>query len=145
MEIYEKISHYIELNKLSKKEFAQKLVALEPKSTKTGEIISEKIVYSYLSGHTAIKAYLIPYISDVLGVPEQFFFEESEKSRIRMIKHISQNLSTNEEVYLKTILNKDKNVNTQNEIINLIKYAPEPMLSKIKKSLEDIRDITQKL
>ncbi len=143
MEIYEKISYFIELNKMSKKEFAQKLVVLEPKSTKTGETISEKIVYSYLSGHTAIKAYLIPYISDVLGVPEQFLFEESENVRMKMIRYICQDLSEEEENYLQTTLNNDKNIDSQNEILKLIKYAPQPLLSKMEKSLLNIKKITQ--
>ena len=145
MEIYEKISHYIEIDRISKKEFAQKLVSLEPKSTKTGEIISEKIVYSYLSGHTAIKAYLIPYISDVLGVPEQFLFDESKNSRMKMIKYISAGLTQEEKAYLQTVINEDKNREEQEEIMTLLQYAPSPMLTKIKKSLLQIKSITQNL
>ena len=119
------------------------MIELEPKSNRTGETISENIVYSYLSGQTAIKAYLIPYISDVLGVPEQFLFEENEKVRVKMIKHLGQNLSKEEMNYLQTILNNDKNIDEQNEILDLIKYAPQPLLSKMEKSLLDIRNITQ--
>lgn len=144
MEVFEVINNILVAKNISKRDFSKKLIALEPKSNRTGEIISENIIYSYLSGHTAIKAYLIPYISDVLGVPEQFFFEESEKSRMKMLKYLLKDLSEVEKNYLKTMLNNDKNVESQNEIIELIKYAPQPMLSKIQKSLEEIRDITQK-
>jgi hypothetical protein len=77
MEVFEVINNILNENNMTKREFAQKLIALEPKSNQTGEIISENIVYSHLSGHTAIKTYLIPYISDVLGIPEQFLFEEN--------------------------------------------------------------------
>ncbi len=93
--------------------------------------------------YTAIKAYLIPYISDVLGVPEQFLFEENENVRMKMIRYICQDLSAEEENYLLTTLNNDKNIDSQNEILKLIKYAPEPLLSKMEKSLLNIKKITQ--
>ena len=54
MELYNKINLILKEKKLTKKEFAKRLVALEPKSSRTGEIISEKIVYFYLSGKTVI-------------------------------------------------------------------------------------------
>ena len=145
MEIYEKISYLMKQKKMSKKEFATRLVSLEPKSNRTGEIISEKIVYFYLNGHTAIKAYLIPYISDVLGVPEQFLFDESDKSRIKIIRYIGNTLTQSEKSYLQSLINKDNNIEAQNEIIDLIKYAPQPMLSKIKRSLLEIKNITNNL
>ena len=143
MEVFEVINNILIKKNISKREFATRLIELEPKSNRTGEIISENIVYSYLSGQTAIKAYLIPYISDVLGVPEQFLFEENEKVRMKMIKHLGQNLSKEEMNYLQTILNNDKNIDAQNEILDLIKYAPQPLLSKMKTSLQAIKNITQ--
>lgn len=143
MEVFEIINNILADKQITKREFAQKLIALEPKSNRTGEIISENIVYSYLSGHTAIKAYLIPYISDVLGIPEQFLFEENQKVRMRMIRHLLKELSEEERVYLETALNRDKNVDMQHDILKLIKYAPEPLLSKITVSLQKIKDITK--
>ena len=143
MEVFEIINNILTDKQMSKREFAQKLIALEPKSNRTGEIISENIVYSYLSGHTAIKAYLVPYISDVLGIPEQFLFEESQKVRMRMIRHLLKELSEEERVYLETALNRDKNVDMQHNILELIKYAPEPLLNKITVSLQKIKNITQ--
>ena len=79
MEVFEIINHILEEKHMTKREFAQRLIALEPKSNRTGEVISENIVYAYLSGKTAIKSFLIPYIADVLGVPEQLLFEENTK------------------------------------------------------------------
>lgn len=143
MEVFETINKVLTDKQMSKREFAQKLIALEPKSNRTGETISENIVYSYLSGNTAIKAYLIPYISDVLGVPEQFLFEETSKVRMRMIRHLLKELTEEERTYLQTALNRDKNVDMQNEVLELIKYAPEPLLSKITASLQKIKDITR--
>ncbi len=88
MEVFEVINNILEEKNMTKREFAQRLIALEPKSNRIGEIISENIVYSYLSGQTAIKTYLIPYISDVLGVPEQFLFEENPKVRKKLLKRM---------------------------------------------------------
>lgn len=144
MEIFEVIDNLREEKNISKRDFAKKLIELEVKSNRTGEVISENIVYSYLSGNTAIKAYLIPYIAEVLGVPEQFLFEETPQTRMRMIKHITNNLTDEERIYLQTALNRDGNVELQNEIVELIKYAPEPLLRKIEKNLKDIKEITNK-
>ena len=145
MEVYEIVNKILVQQKISKREFASKLILLEPKSNRTGEIISEKIIYSYLSGTTTIKSYLIPYISDVLGVPEQFLFEENKKVRMKMIKHLLIDLSDEERYYLQSALNNDKNVEMQNDILELIKYAPEPMLTKIKTLLQKMKDITKEI
>jgi len=50
MEVHNQINLLIEERNLTKREFAKKLIALEPKSKRTGEIMSEKTVYAYLSG-----------------------------------------------------------------------------------------------
>jgi len=120
MEVFEIINNILTDKQMSKREFAQKLIALEPKSNRTGEIIS-----------------------DVLGIPEQFLFEESQKVRMRMIRHLLKELSEEERVYLETALNRDKNVDMQHNILELIKYAPEPLLNKITVSLQKIKNITQ--
>ncbi len=76
-------------------------------------------------------------------MPEQFLFEENENMRMKMIKYLCENLHAEEENYLLTTLNNDKNIESQNEILDLIKYAPQPLLVKIKSSLEAIKNITQ--
>ena len=126
---------------MTKREFAQKLIDLEPKSNRTGEVISENIVYSYLSGQTAMKAYLIPYISDVLGVPEQFLFEENKKVRKKMLKYLSETVTTEEYEYFHQ--NLTQNTHTHNKLIGLLLYAPEPFVKKLELSLQKIKDITQ--
>ena len=40
MEVFEAINNILEEKKISKREFVTKLIALEPKSNRTGEIIS---------------------------------------------------------------------------------------------------------
>ena len=77
MEVYEQINLIIEEKNLTKKEFAQRLLALEPRSKRTGETMSEKAVYAYLSGKSVINADLIPYIAEALDIPEQALFSET--------------------------------------------------------------------
>jgi len=48
MEVFEVINNILSDKKMTKREFAQKLIALAPRSNRTGEIISENIIYSYL-------------------------------------------------------------------------------------------------
>lgn len=143
MEVFEVINNILDKRNITKREFAQKLIALEPKSNRTGEIISENIVYSYLSGQTAIKTYLIPYISDVLGVPEQFLFEENQKIRKRLLKHLAINLTEEEYDYLNANLQNTLQLPLHNKILKLLKFAPTPLLNKLEVSLEKIRKITQ--
>ena len=143
MEVFEIINNLLTEKNMTKREFAQKLIALEPKSNRTGEIISENIVYSYLSGSTAIKTHLIPYISDVLGVPEQHLFGENEKVRKRILKHLAKDLSNEEYTYLTEHLKDNHHLQSHNKILDLLQYAPKPLLSKIQTTLEKIRSITQ--
>jgi len=49
MEIYERINELLIIKKMTKREFARKLINLQPISNRTGEVISESIIYSYLS------------------------------------------------------------------------------------------------
>jgi hypothetical protein len=69
MEVYEIVNLHLRDNKITKKEFAQKLRNLEPKLRNTGEIPSEKSIYAYLTGRIGIKIELIPYIAEVLQIP----------------------------------------------------------------------------
>ena len=88
METFERINQLLKINKLSKKEFSKKLLALEPKLKNTGEIPSENTIYAYLNGRIGIKIELIPYIAEVLKVPEQLLFDDSEITRKMYLKHI---------------------------------------------------------
>ncbi|MCT7498152.1 hypothetical protein [Aliarcobacter cryaerophilus] len=62
MELYEKINLLLKEKNLNKKNFALKLIALEPKLKSTGEIPTVKAIYGYLSGDIALKIELIAYI-----------------------------------------------------------------------------------
>jgi transcriptional regulator with XRE-family HTH domain len=128
MEIFEVINNVLNKKNMTKREFAQKLIDLEPKSNRTGEVISENIVYSYLNGQTAMKAYLIPYISDVLGIPEQFLFDESKKVRKKMLKYLAETVNTEEYEYFHQSLTRNTHAN--NKLLALLSYAPEPFVKK---------------
>ena len=88
MEVYEKINLLIQEKKLSKKDFSDKLRNLEPKLNSTLEIPSEKSIYAYLNGRIGIKIELIPYIAEVLEIPEQLLFDDSSRTRKIYLKHI---------------------------------------------------------
>ncbi len=74
MEFYEKVNYLIKEQNMTKKEFANKFFALNPKLRTTGEAPSLGSIYSYLTGKREIKVELIPYIAEVLGVSEQELF-----------------------------------------------------------------------
>ena len=117
MEVYERINEILIKKSMTKRAFARNLIDLSPISNRTGEVISEGIVYSYLSASTAIKADLIPYISQVLNVPIEYLFYENKEF----------------------ILNENNRV--RKNIINLLNYAPDKLLVKIEESLLKLKKI----
>ncbi|MDD4854288.1 MAG: helix-turn-helix transcriptional regulator [Sulfuricurvum sp.] len=74
MEVWEKINYLLEEKKITKQEFAHKLVALEPNLKRTGESPSAQTILGYLYGKRELKVELIPYIAEVLEVNEQDLF-----------------------------------------------------------------------
>jgi transcriptional regulator with XRE-family HTH domain len=153
MEVYEKINEILREKKITKKDFSIKLRSLEPKLRNTGEVPSEKAIYSYLNGQIGLKLELIPYIAEALDIPEQVLFDDSSRARAKYIKHISNNMTLSEENMLKAQICKDSNTSEANnddnyrykEIIDLLDYAPTPFLKKLKKSLDDFKAITDKM
>lgn len=75
MTVRDKINYLLQEQNLSKREFARKLLDLEPKLLSTGKPPSESTIYGYLNGGREIKIELIPYIADVLHIKEQELFE----------------------------------------------------------------------
>lgn len=115
MEVFEKINYLIKEKKLSKKEFIDKLLALEPKLKATDEIPSFTTINGYLYGRREIKIELIPYISEVLGVSEQDLFtfdlEYAQNYNYRQSKEVR-------------------------EILELLPYAPISIVQHIKEQLK---------
>jgi transcriptional regulator with XRE-family HTH domain len=111
MEVWEKINYLLEEKKISKQEFAAKLIALEPKLKRTSEIPSIPTVLGYLYGKREIKIELIPYIAEVLGVDEgelfRFDIEYASEYNMRYFKDAR-------------------------EVLELLQYIPKPTLEHVK-------------
>ena len=74
MEVWEKINYLLEEKKISKQDFANRLIKLEPRVKRTLETPSTQIMLGYLYGKRELKVELIPYIAEFLGVSEQELF-----------------------------------------------------------------------
>lgn len=145
MEVHEQINLLLEEKALTKREFAKRLIALEPKSKRTGETMSEKAVYAYLSGASVINADLIPYIADVLQVSEQSLFIENEKTRVRLIKHLLESLSGKERKVIEDFYADVLMPERYGDIISLLPYASQSILEKIEQSLLEMKSISEKI
>ncbi len=118
MEVFEKINYLINEKNMTKKEFADKFLSLNPRLRTTGEAPSYSSIYGYLSGRREIKIELIPYIAEALNVKEQELFnfdlEYSTEFNIRYSKDVR-------------------------EIIDLLQYAPKNMIEHIKLTLQKFK------
>lgn len=150
MELYEKINLLLKEKNLNKKNFALKLITLEPKLKNTGEIPSENTIYAYLNGRIGIKIELIPYIAEVLKVPEQLLFDDSAITRKMYLKHILATATNEEQEYIKSHLQNspdkkfEKNKDNLNLVCELLKYAPEIFLENLENTLKNYKDLTLK-
>lgn len=115
MEFYEKVNFIIKEKGMSKKEFAQKFLSLHPRLRTTGEAPSIGSVYSYLQGKREIKVELIPFIAETLQVTEQELFS-----------YDIEYAATFNHRYSKEI----------REIVDLMQYAPKPLIEHIKDTLQ---------
>lgn len=156
MEIYERINQLIKEKKLTKRDFAQRLIALEPKLKSTGEVPTEKTIYKYLNGSIAIRIELIPYIAEALQVMEQELFLTSKKQRLDFFRKMVQTANDEElEIIKKRLLTKyeaseilkryetDDSQRIKNsikdDVIYLLEYAPEPLLESLFLKLKDLQ------
>ena len=147
MEVYEKINLLIQEKKLSKKDFSDKLRNLEPKLNSTLEIPSEKSIYAYLNGRIGIKIELIPYIAEVLEIPEQLLFDDSSRTRKIYLKHILQNASSEEKEFIKSKVCQEQTSKINipkdrfHKIQDLLVYAPEIFLDNLESTLKNYKDL----
>ena len=120
MEVWEKINYLLDEKKITKQEFSNRLVALAPRLKRTGETPSIPTILGYLYGKRELKIELIPYIAEVLEVTEQELFsfdiEYASEYNIRYSKDIR-------------------------EILDLLQYAPKPMVEHIKSTLQKFKVI----
>lgn len=114
MNVADKINYLLEEKGMSKRDFAQKLLSLEPRLERTGKPPSESTIYGYLNGGREIKIELIPYIAETLEITEQELFssdiEFSSDYNIRYSKEAR-------------------------EILDLLQYAPKGSIEEVKNYL----------
>ena len=162
MEVYERINQLIQDQGLTKREFAQRLISLEPQLKTTGEVPTEKTIYKYLNGSIAIRIELIPYIAQALNITEQELFLTSPKERLAFFRKMVQSANDEElEIIKKRLLTKyeaseilrDYEIgekqsiknDIKNDIIHLLEYAPAPLLESLFIKLKDMRSYTRDL
>lgn len=150
MEVYEKINLYLKSKKISKKEFSKRLLSMNVKLRNTGEIPSENTIYAYLNGRIGIKIELIPYIAEVLEIPEQLLFDDSSRTRKIYLKHILQNASSEEKEFIKSKVCQEQTSKIYipkdrfHAIQDLLVYAPEIFLENLESTLKNYKDLTIK-
>ncbi len=120
MEIWKKINYLLEEKNMSKQDFANKLIALEPRLKRTSETPSTQTILGYLYGKRELKVELIPYIAEFLGVSEQELF--------------------NFNIEFATDYNYKQSKEVR-EIINLLSYAPNSIIVHIKTQLEKYKNL----
>lgn len=125
---------------------------------------TERAIYSYLNGHREIKLELIPFIAEALDITEQELFDDTEKTRLKYLKHILKNPSKKEvdlikyqlginEIKIKNSILADTNhgniiVNSKyfnedlKEIIELLEFAPIPFLKNLILKLKEMRKLS---
>ena len=120
VEVWEKINYLLVEKKISKKEFADRLVALDPKLKRTDESPSSQTILGYLYGKREIKVELIPYIAEDLGVSEQDLFtfdlEYAQNYNYRQSREVR-------------------------EIVELLRYAPVSVVVHIKEQLQKYKKL----
>ena len=120
MEVWEKINYLLEEKKISKQDFTNRLIELEPRLKRTSETPSTQTILGYLYGKRELKVELIPYIAEVLGVSEQELF--------------------NFNIEFATDYNYKQSKEVR-EIINLLSYAPNSIIVHIKTQLEKYKNL----
>ena len=124
MELFEKVNYLIVEKNMTKKEFANKFLALNPKLRTTGEAPSFASIYSYLSGKREIKVELISFIAETLDVKEQELFEF--------------------DIEYKTEYNYKKSKDVR-DVIELLQYLPDKQSLFFEHSIEAAVELTQLL
>ena len=120
MKVVQRINEILQERNISKRELAKRLINLDMKASRTGEIPTESSIYAYLNGNIEIKADMLPFIADALGVFEQDFFSELNY-KYRDIIELLEYLSPKSLEILKGSLEQNKqNVEKLNLILKQI-------------------------
>ena len=120
MEGWEKINYLLEEKKISKQDFTNRLIELEPRLKRTLKTPSTQTILGYLYWKRELKVELIPYIAEVLGVSEQELFNFN-------IEYATEyNYKQSKEVL---------------EIVDLLPYAPNSTIEHIKTQLQKYKNL----
>ncbi len=91
MKVVDRINEILKEKNISKKELANRLINLGMRANKTGEIPTLSSIYAYLNGNIDIKADMIPFIADALGVFEQELFSDKKEENFKIINKLYKN------------------------------------------------------
>ena len=127
MTILERINAILKSKNMSKRELARRIIALEYRAAKTGEIPTESSIYAYLNGTIELKADLLPYIAQALNIYEQELFSSEAKSQ-KILQKIYRN-----------------NIERYAEIIDLLEYVSPKTMETLETILDKNRTEVQKL
>ena len=120
MEVWEKINYLLEEKKISKQDFTNRLIELEPRLKRTLKTPSTQTILGYLYWKRELKVELIPYIAEVLGVSEQELFNFN-------IEYATEyNYKQSKEVL---------------EIVDLLPYAPNSTIEHFKTQLQKYKNL----
>ena len=159
--IYENITSIIKIKGITRKEFAYKLINLEPKANRIAETPTLSTIYGYLNGRISIPIDLVPFIAEALDVTEQELFDTTDKTRKKCFKYFLENASESELEFFNNLINSQlqNNINlnytkvimgskTLNEkvegFIALLEYAPANFLDKAIAKLKEYKAISTK-
>lgn len=126
MTILERINAILKSKNMSKRELARRIIALEYRAAKTGEIPTESSIYAYLNGTIELKADLLPYIAQALNIYEQELFSSEAKSQ-KILQKIYRN-----------------NIERYAEIIDLLEYVSPKTLETLEAILETNKESVQR-
>lgn len=118
MKVIERINEILKEKNLSKKEIANRLIDLGLRANKTGETPTISSIYAYLNGNIELKADMIPFIAEALGISEQELFSGTDSHRI-----------------LHKIYARNPLYNKYNHIIELLEYISPKSLETLEKTL----------
>ncbi len=127
MTILERINAILKSKNMSKRELVHRIIALEYRAAKTGEIPTESSIYAYLNGTIELKADLLPYIAQALNIYEQELFSSEAKSQ-KILQKIYRN-----------------NIERYAEIIDLLEYVSPKTLETLEAILEKNKASVQEL
>lgn len=130
MKVTQRINEILKEKNISKRELAKRLINLDMKASRTGEIPTESSIYAYLNGNIEIKADMLPFIADALGVFEQEFFCNDKNQNDKILKR----LYSDNELSCK-----------YKDIIELLEYLSPKSLEILKSSLNQNRQNVEKL